>query len=382
MSDHVFQEKLNYHLLDSFVKQTSTVISGHFLVALINVGLFWSKINSSFIFAWALFLLFTSAVRWWLKARYERNQRQHSPDYWRTLFALSSLLLGLVWLTWSLYVGAAIEFGGVGLSIIVITAAGLVSGAVASTSSSPYSFILFAVPILLPLSVVLLFDEDTEIRGIGVLMILFFVIILRQLLRIHEVLKESIINSLELEKSKEQTEMLARELYQLSTTDALTSVTNRRGFDEALESEWSRARRLKAPISLLMVDVDFFKTFNDTLGHIAGDECLQRVASALPGYVRRAGETIARYGGEEFAILLPNTTSGEAIEIAENIREGIMKLDVKHPASDVADRITISIGVHSVTPGQLEDSQQLIERADQALYQAKEAGRNRVHVAR
>ena len=100
-----------------------------------------------------------------------------------------------------------------------------------------------------------------------------------------------------------------------------------------------------------MIDVDFFKTFNDSLGHPAGDECLRLVASTLTHYARRAGEVIARYGGEEFAILLPNTTGEEGVKIAENIREGIARLDISHPASDVADKITVSIGVYGTDPG-------------------------------
>jgi diguanylate cyclase (GGDEF)-like protein len=130
-----------------------------------------------------------------------------------------------------------------------------------------------------------------------------------------------------------------------------------------------------------MIDVDFFKTFNDSLGHPAGDECLRLIASTLPDYVRRAGETIARYGGEEFAILLPNTTEKEGVEIAQTICDGIAGLNIEHPASGVADKVTVSIGVCGAAPGQLDDSQELIKRADQALYEAKASGRNCVRLA-
>jgi diguanylate cyclase (GGDEF)-like protein len=372
----VSRETLEYHLLDSFVYQTSLVISGHALVGAINVVLLWGRVSLYFVFAWAGFLLLTVMSRWWMKRHYQLNKQSTSPRFWQTIFALSSLLLGLVWLVWCLHVGTAIGFDGTGLSILVITVAGLVSGAVASTSSLVLSYILFAVPILLPLSAVLLFNDQADVQGIGLLMVIFFIFILRQVLKIHSVLKESILKGLELEKSKEQTEALASELYQLSTTDALTSVTNRRGFDEALSREWLRAKRSSSPLSLLMIDVDAFKPFNDSLGHPAGDACLQSIAAALPDYVRRAGETIARYGGEEFAVLLPNTTGKEGVEIAENIRQGIVALDIKHPASAVADRVTVSIGVHGAEPGQLEGSEELIVLADRALYQAKTSGRN------
>lgn len=381
MDHQVFQQKLNYQLLDSLVKQTPTVIAGHVIVASINIGLFWSKLSLAFLLAWTVFVLVTVLSRWAMKTHYQSHWQLKTPAYWRRLFAVSSLMLGLVWCIWGLYVGAAIEFGGVGLSILVITAAGLVSGAVASTSSSLLSYVLFTGPTLLPLSVALLLFDQTQMQGIGVLTVLFFIITLRQVLQIHSVLKQSITNGLELEQAKEQTERLAQELYRQSTVDALTSVTNRRGFNEALSVEWLRAKRTGTPLTLLMIDVDCFKPFNDSLGHLAGDQCLQQLASTLRAHVKRAGETIARFGGEEFAVLLPNTTGDEGAGVAERIRTGVFALKIPHPASDVADRVTVSVGLRCVLPGQIDDSQKLIELADQALYRAKAEGRNCVRQA-
>lgn len=196
----------------------------------------------------------------------------------------------------------------------------------------------------------MLFNDHMETQGIGLLLIIFFVVILRQVQRIHWVLQESIINSLELEKSKEHTEKLAQELYQLSTVDASTSITNRRGFNEALDQEWLRAKRSNTQLTLLMIDVDFFKTFNDSLGHLAGDDCLRLIASTLTHHARRAGEVIARYGGEEFAILLPNTTGPDGVQIAESICESVAALNIEHPASGIAEKVTVSIGVYGATP--------------------------------
>lgn len=381
MDNDVFQQKLDYQLLDSLVKQTPLVVAGHVTVAAINIGLFWNKVSLAFVLGWAAFVLVTVVSRWAMKIHYQRQGQLRSPGYWRRLFAVSSLMLGLVWCVWGLYVGSAIEFGGVGLSILVITAAGLVSGAVASTSSSLISYVLFTVPTLLPLSVAMLLLDETQVQGIGVLTVWFFIITLRQVLQIHSVLKQSITNSLELETSKEQTERLAKELYQQSTMDALTSITNRRGFNEALSAEWLRARRSDTPLTLLMIDVDCFKPFNDNLGHLAGDECLQHLASTLRSQIKRAGETIARFGGEEFAVLLPNTTAEEGAGVAEKIRESILELKIPHPASDVSVWVTVSVGVCCVSPDQREGSQKLIELADQALYRAKAEGRNCVRQA-
>jgi diguanylate cyclase (GGDEF)-like protein len=376
-----FQDKLNYHLLDGFTKQTSAVLAGHFFAASINIGLFWQQISHTFIFAWATCLFVIGLARWLIKSQYQRHHQRRRPGFWHGLFAASSLSLGLAWFAWCMYVSIAMEFRGLGISIIVITAAGLVSGAVASTSSSIYSYLFFSGPILLPLSAAFLLHNDIETRGIGLLIGVFFIITLRQLQRINWVLRESIINRLDLEKAKEQTEKLAQELYALSTTDALTSVTNRRGFNEALNREWLRATRANVPLSLLLIDVDFFKPFNDSLGHPAGDECLRLIASALTHYAKRQGDVIARYGGEEFAILLPSTLGIDGVSIAEKICKSVADLNIKHPASGVAKYVTVSIGVYGAAPGQLNDSQELIKRADQALYQAKAGGRNCVRLA-
>ncbi len=378
---NTFQQKRDYKLMDSLVGQTPLVISGHSIVALINLGIFWDRVSHVFLLGWVGFLSFTVLVRWMMKIQYERHSQTRTPRFWRGVFAVSSVMLGLVWCIWGLYVGAAIEFDGLGLAILVITAAGLVSGAVASTSSSMVSYVLFTSPILLPMSVALLLVDNSDVKAIGVLMVVFFVITLRQVLRINAVLKQSITNGLELEWSRDQTERLANELYQQTTMDALTSIRNRRGFDEALTDEWLRAKRTNTPLTLLMIDADCFKAFNDTLGHLAGDDCLQQLASTLRSHVKRAGETIARFGGEEFAVLLPNTTLHEGVEIAEKIRLGVYDLNIEHPASIVADRVTVSAGVHCVSPSRDHDIKALIERADQALYQAKADGRNCVRSA-
>lgn len=172
---------------------------------------------------------------------------------------------------------------------------------------------------------------------------------------------------------QEANENLAR----LSRTDGLTNLANRRHFDETLQSEWARHRREQQPLSLLMVDVDFFKRYNDTYGHQAGDQCLASVAAAIRSQVRRPADLAARYGGEEFAAILPNTVVAGGRHVAEHICAAVGKLAMPHSASAAADHVTVSIGVAGVVPGASDSAEDLLKRADQALYQAKEKGRNR-----
>lgn len=167
------------------------------------------------------------------------------------------------------------------------------------------------------------------------------------------------------------------DLQEEAVRDKLTGIPNRRSFDTTLEREWRRAQRMKVPLSLLMIDVDLFKKFNDQYGHQAGDECLASVARALAGGPRRATDFVARYGGEEFVVLLFHTPLDDAIAIGERLREAIQALHIKHePAPDGI--ITISVGGATSIPGQDEAPEALLRAADSALYRAKAGGRNRV----
>ena len=159
-------------------------------------------------------------------------------------------------------------------------------------------------------------------------------------------------------------------LEELATTDALTGLRNRRKFDEAIEQEWRRALRLKTPLSLLMIDADHFKAYNDTHGHQAGDQMLIGIAICISDSATRAGDCAARYGGEEFAVLLPGQASAEAMMVAETIRRKVQGW------SDEPVISTVSVGIASITPTPLMDWHAFVNAADKALYAAKDAGRN------
>lgn len=179
----------------------------------------------------------------------------------------------------------------------------------------------------------------------------------------------------------EQTEALKQaneHLSRLSFADALTGLANRRRFDEALHDEWQRAARSGAPLALVMCDIDYFKDYNDALGHQEGDRCLAAVASVFQQHVRRGGDLAARYGGEEFVFLCANTGLEGALAIAEELRAACAALAIPHPASGVAPVITLSLGVAVCHPVQGEAVEQLVQQADAALYCAKREGRNRV----
>jgi diguanylate cyclase (GGDEF)-like protein len=171
--------------------------------------------------------------------------------------------------------------------------------------------------------------------------------------------------------------MANHKLEQLSRTDALTSLANRRYFDEYLASEWQRAKRDKTAFSLILCDVDCFKSYNDRYGHPAGDRCLQQVALALRGCFSRPADLVARYGGEEFAVVLPATELSEA-GVLEFCRKTVADLQIAHEDSSVADYVTVSLGACTVVPSASSGNfESALKLADQALYRAKLEGRNR-----
>ncbi len=169
------------------------------------------------------------------------------------------------------------------------------------------------------------------------------------------------------------------ELARVASLDYLTQVANRRQFDQYLEAEWLKSWRSKTCLSLVMADIDFFKPYNDYYGHHAGDQCLQKVATAIAGSIKRSTDLVARYGGEEFGIILPATNSMGAIYTAKSIIQAVEDTKIEHAKSAISPFVTISLGLATFIPASA-DFAILIKAADQALYHAKRLGRNRLYV--
>jgi diguanylate cyclase (GGDEF)-like protein/PAS domain S-box-containing protein len=182
----------------------------------------------------------------------------------------------------------------------------------------------------------------------------------------------------ERKKADDKIAQLQKELQALSYQDSLTALANRRMFDTIFSVEWSKARALGHPLSLILVDIDFFKQYNDHYGHLQGDVCLKRVAGVLDEAASRTRDLCARYGGEEFVLVLPDANEAAALNIAERCRKQLSREAIPHTQSRVADVVTFSLGVGTIVPGAHDDPLSFIELVDRRLYQAKQGGRDRI----
>jgi diguanylate cyclase (GGDEF)-like protein len=209
-------------------------------------------------------------------------------------------------------------------------------------------------------------DEEDESRGLNAGVVDYIIKPIR-----NSIVKARVHNHLELKRYRDM-------LKALSTVDGLTGIANRRRFDQVLIDEWSRSRRSQNPLSLIMMDIDFFKAFNDHYGHLAGDDCLCLVARRLSEVVRRPADLLARYGGEEFVFLLPETDEAGALILANKVQEKMKILSLPHAFSSVANYVTLSAGVASIIPDDSLTHFSLIKRADEMLYLAKQKGRNQI----
>lgn len=299
--------------------------------------------------------------------------RQHlgSPEAWTRQFMGLSLATAFLW--------CVLDFGGVrtgdlSLQIFIITVqSGWVGAACTRNAASPATVFWQAALVLVPAVFCMLISRDSFILALAP----FACIQFSACLGIARSTGRQVIGAM---ISEQELEVANARLTELSATDGLTGIANRRAFDTALLAEWSRAARDSADLGLLMIDVDHFKAFNDRYGHPAGDECLRVVAEAAAHCLRRPHDLAARFGGEEFVALLPGTSAKQAMEVAERVLAAVLRAALRHEAS-AHGCVTVSIGAASISPHPGDTAQGLIHLADAALYDAKRTGRNRVRCA-
>ena len=310
---------------------------------------------------------------------------------------LNSFLLGtgIQGIAWGLILAyfqyhAPTVYEAVILMLVIIA----IAVTVVTFSTSRSAFFVFLITTVSPQIVVLLIQGEVLHLIMALYMIAGCVIISNAFLWNYNRLlkgielrfeKDNLMDDLNQTKEhlERSNENLKRQQYQLkneSLTDELTGVANRRHFNNHIETEWRRAQRHQTSITCCMIDIDYFKKYNDLYGHQMGDDCLKTVAQNIRSFMRRPTDMTARYGGEEFVVLLPETSREAAEQLANKIREGIASLKIPHEDS-LLKIVTVSIGIANIIPQRYSDPDTVLKLADEALYEAKGQGRNRVVIA-
>lgn len=296
-----------------------------------------------------------------------RQYLKHRPDEERLisdalLYTVSSTIVTAI--AWS--TGFILFFNEESIytiTLLTLSAIGVSAGALGMQFVIPRLFAVFLLILLLPLIVLNITHDSIEIQSIGVLTAVLGGIIYSTCKKLYKYFM--------LSAEKEE------DLIELTTQDPLTRTINRRGFEQQLQLEWRRAIRSGHPISLIIIDIDYFKKYNDHFGHSKGDECLRQVAQVLNKRLQRHGDFLCRIGGEEFAVILPNTDIHGARIFAEQLNLSVAAAKIPH-AGDVSEFVTISLGASTAKPQKGDFVTVLFDTADQALYTAKHKGRNRV----
>ena len=357
---------------------------------------------------WQIMFLLVSVIRLYGVTLYKNATiGPEQMNYWLYAYLSGIVVSGCLWGVLFLYLAGFLDETNTNFMIFFME--GMISAAVAAYATSFIAFMITSSTIMCPVIIFFLLDQAPLNNYMGYMLIFFLVFLLlisRQLNRtiegylaseynvsrlqreknyaamINRELEEEILKRIDTEgKLKEEiikAEALADKLITISSKDGLTGLNNRRRFDEYLEKEWKRSARTSNQISLILCDIDAYKAYNDTYGHLAGDDCLKKVARVLEHYTRRASDMAARYGGEEFVLLLPETSLVNATRIAEDIRLSIEELAEPHSASPISDHVTASMGVATIIPTRHQTPDTLIKLADDAMYAAKDGGRNRV----
>ena len=298
---------------------------------------------------------------------------------WAGWFVAGTFLASLVWAGLCLFYDATWPAPDQVILFVIYT--GLIGGAFNTYAPYFVAFLVFYLPPAIAVVSTLLVQGEEPFYALAALFVIYTALMYASALKLCNRYAQSLANRFENERLANELALSNQQLTSLAGTDELTGLDNRRSMFNCLSREWNRLYRSQQPLSLMYIDIDYFKQYNDTYGHEGGDLCLIRVAQLLRGHALRSSDMASRFGGEEFSLILPETSAENANTVAAAILRDLDDLNIAHVGSRVADRLTVSIGIATMIPDRLEGDAELRKAADRALYKAKQSGRNRVVVA-
>ena len=356
-------------------RQLPTMQIASFIVALALAYSVRNVVAHENIYAWLVLVMAIVSSRIIAYFKFIRvSNGAFKGDYWKNIYISLAFVSGVIW-----GISAFVIFPQgrpMYIFLLVLVIASLSAATTVSHSSVRYGSTAWAAPALLLYALRCLSIGEEYGYILSFLIVLYLMTIYSYSETHRETISASMALRFENLELLEELKKVNAILLHISAVDGLTGLANRRAFDERMDREWRRSIREKSQISLIMIDIDHFKAYNDVCGHLAGDDCLKKVAQVLSQAMKRPSDLVARYGGEEFVAILPGTNIDGAVEIAEKIRKSVEDLGEPHPGSPTAPLITISVGAASVLPELGTSFLAIISLADLALYHAKQSGRN------
>lgn len=344
----------------------------------VSVAALWNVADHYLLGIWFSIMMTLYLIRLSLNARFTQVSLNDYPSIrqWGNIYILGTFLSGVVWGGLAFFFDPSWPPPYQVMLFAVYT--GLIAGAFNTNSSVFIAFPAFYLPIVASLMVVMLGQQNETFYPLIVLFTIYIVLMYLSSLKFHNHLIHSLQTRFENEQLADKLVQYNEKLIELADIDELTQIHNRRALNRYLGMESNRHFINRQPLSLLFIDVDYFKQYNDTYGHEQGDRCLIQIARVLHSNARQSSDMAARYGGEEFALVLTKTEAEQAYRIAKRIQSDLENLSLPHAGSLISDKITISIGIATMVPEQSDTAGLLLCIADKALYQAKESGRNRI----
>jgi diguanylate cyclase (GGDEF)-like protein len=349
-------------------------------LALVTVGVFWHTAAHSLLLLWLLGVVLVLFARLVITKRFLAiSDTLFDPGKWEKIYSAGTFASGVTWGTLALFYEP--HWGIAYQVMLFIIFTGLVGASFNSNSSVRLAFPAFYIP-LMTFFVYAMLRHFAEEQMVLALLLLVYVISMHiSSLQLYNWLTQTLKVQFENEELSKRLTHSNERLLRLSEIDPLTQVFNRRSMDRFLSTEWQLHLEQGRELSVLFIDIDFFKQYNDTYGHSAGDRCLIAVARTLKQNIRNDRDMVARYGGEEFAVILPHTDCAMAQDIADRITQDIRQINMIHETSSVAETVTVSVGIATMVPDVGQPETTILETADTALYSAKRNGRDRTACA-
>lgn len=356
-------------------KQGVTIQLLGVFTAFISISIFWNVAKHDLLLLWLFIMTTTSFIRLEVNRRFNKiSATSFDINKWANIYVVGTFISGIIWGSLAfLYEPTWPASNQVMLFVIF---AGITAGSFNTNSSYFIAFPAFFLPAILSLMFVILQHKFQGYIELSLLFFIYMILMYFSSLKFNNGLANALELRFENEKIAKKLENSNVTLTQLANIDGLTKLHNRRSMDKFLLSKWNEHFDEQNHLTFILVDIDYFKDFNDTYGHALGDECLIEVATALARDIRSKYDMAARYGGEEFALIFSHTDKDTALKIAERIRNYVLSLKIDHKSSKINKYVTISIGVSTVIPQSSGNPLAIINASDKALYDAKENGRN------